>query len=169
MRLAVLPVGGGDWLSAESCDASPVQTMGFLTLTFSVALGAIHLRGGLVTLLRSQEQLLRAPGTSWVADRTSTQVRGIGLVRLIAAVGLFLPWYANEVLFTPFTFWVLPVFTPVAATLLGGVQLLILLMHHRRDEEEFVPADVGLVALALAVAVLRAVELVIGCWGCAPA
>lgn len=142
--------------------------MGFLILILSVVLGAIHLIRGLVTLLRSREQLLKAPATSWVADRTATQVRGIGLVRLIGAAGLFLPWYASEVLATPFTIWVLPVLTPVAAALLGVTQLLILLMHQHRDEEEFVPADVGLVALALAVAALRAVELVIGCWGCAP-
>lgn len=144
--------------------------MGLLILILSVVLGAVHLREGLVTLLSPRVRLLAKPVRAWVADRTATQVKGIGLIRIIGAAGLFIPWYANEVWATSFTVWVLPVLTPVAAASLGAVQLLVLLMHVRRDEEEeFAPADITLVVLALAVAALRAVELVIGCWGCGPA
>ena len=143
--------------------------MGLLILILSVVLGAVHLRGGLVMLLMPREQLLRNPATAWVADRTAAQIRGIGLVRVVGAAGLFVPWYADELLATSFTIWVFPVLTPVAAALLGVIQFLVLLMHLRRDEKEFVPADIGLLILAMAVAALRAVEFVIGCWGCAPA
>ena len=108
-----------------------------------IALALLFAATGLVKLTQSRQAL--APKMSWVAESTDAQVKAIGAVEVMAAVGLILPAALG----------VVPQLTALAAS---GVVLLMLgaiKTHGDRREWDRLPLNVVLVAIALFVAFER--------------
>jgi uncharacterized membrane protein YphA (DoxX/SURF4 family) len=99
---------------------------------------------GLMKLAQPKEKLASS-GQAWVEDFDERQIKGIGALELLAAIGLILPAALD----------VVPALTALAAS---GVVLLMLgagATHQRRGETQMLPANVLLAALALFVAIER--------------
>lgn len=99
-------------------------------------LAALFALTGALKTTRPKEKL--AAMLPWVADFSPATVRLIGVVELLAALGLVLPA----------TFGVATVLTPLAATGLAMTMVLAAIVHVRRGEPS--AAAVNLVLLALA-------------------
>lgn len=99
---------------------------------------------GATKLGSSKEDLL--PKMPWVADVSEAQVRGVGAIELLGAVGLILPPLVD----------VAPVLAPIAAVGLALTMAGAVVVHLRRGDgfAAAIPAVV-LGALAVFVAVMR--------------
>lgn len=107
-------------------------------------LAAAFAMAGLMKLSRTKEQLA-ASGQAWVEDFDERQVKGIGALELLAAIGLILPAALD----------IVPALSAVAAS---GVVLLMLgagATHLRRGEIRMLPVNLVLGALAVFVAIER--------------
>lgn len=98
------------------------------------------LGAGSMKLIQPKEKLLESQ--AWVEDFSQTQIRLIGLVELLGALGVILPTLTG----------ILPVLTPIAGAGLGLVMIGALVTHLRRGEMNMVPVNVILGALAFFVA-----------------
>ncbi len=109
---------------------------GVLTATFLMA--------GAMKLLQPKERL--AARMAWVNDFSPTQLKGIGTLEVLGAVGVTAPWALR----------ILTFFTPLAA--LGLVLLMIgaAMTHIRRSEPLMLVGNVALLVLAAVVATGRA-------------
>ncbi|HEX2705221.1 MAG TPA: DoxX family protein, partial [Candidatus Lustribacter sp.] len=77
-----------------------------------------------------------------VEDFSAGMVRFIGVVELLAAIGLILPAATG----------IAPVLTPLAATGLAVIMVLAAVTHLRRKEASALPINAGLFVLAVLVA-----------------
>ena len=115
---------------------------GFLALAFAGA--------GAMKLLRSRENLLADPRMGWAGDFSDLQVRTIGGLEVLGALGVVLPWLLD----------IARVLTPIAALGLAVTMVGALVTHGRRGElRETLPVNAGLLILAVAVAVIRFTQL----------
>ena len=87
----------------------------FLALTFA--------RAGYLKLAKPRNELA-ANGLAWVEDFTDPQVRAIGTLEVLGALGLLLPPLLR----------VLPVLVPLAACGLGLIMIGAAVVHARRGE-----------------------------------
>ncbi len=106
-------------------------------------LAAVFLAAGLLKLTNTREAL--KDKTPYVEDFTDSQVKAIGTLEVLGAVGVVLPAALK----------VLPVLTPIAAcgqalTMVAAAATLI-----RRGEYSHVPLNIFIFALAIFVAVER--------------
>ena len=95
--------------------------------------------------LSPPKEQLAASGQAWAEDFDEREVKGIGALELLAAIGLILPAALD----------IAPALTAVAA---AGVVLLMLgagATHLRRGEAQMLPVNIALIALALFVAIER--------------
>ncbi|WP_456695457.1 DoxX family protein [Aeromicrobium sp. P5_D10] len=100
-------------------------------------LAAFYLYGGLLKIVRSQEQL--QPMMAWAGtDVAMPAVRGIGVVELLGAIGLVLP---------PLT-GVAVVLAILAAIGFTTLQVLATGVHLRRGEKQQSLMNVALIALS---------------------
>jgi hypothetical protein len=105
------------------------------------ALALVFGASGVVKATRDKKRLFD-DGITWVEDFPAGAVKGIGVLEILAAVGLILPAATG----------IAPLLTPLAAV---GVALLMAgaaVVHVRRGEIAFV----GVIAVLLAAAVLVA-------------
>lgn len=107
-----------------------------------IILAAIFLGAGMGKLTQPRERLAEGQ-MPWAADFTDGQVKVIGALEVLATVGLILPAALD----------IVPVVTAFAAS--GGLLLMLAAMrtHLRRGERMMLPINVGVLALALFVAV----------------
>ncbi len=108
-----------------------------------ILLAVVFAATGTWKLLQRKESL--APFMSWVEDYPQERIRLIGLLEVLAAIGLILPGWTG----------ILTWLTPVAATGLVVLMALAALTHHRRGEERMVALTGALGLLALLVAAFR--------------
>src|SRR5215207_6432380 len=95
--------------------------------------------------LSPPKEKLAASGQAWVEDFDERQVKGIGALEVLAAIGLVLPAALD----------IAPMLTAVAAS---GVVLLMLgagATHLRRGDAQMLPVNIVLAALVLFVAIER--------------
>lgn len=121
------------------------NTLMNLTLWIIAGLLAFAFAGaGLMKLTTSKADLL--PKMPWVADVSEAQVRGIGAIELLGAIGLILPPMVD----------IAPVLAPIAAVGLALTMAGAAIVHIRRGDgvAAAVPAIV-LGALSVFVAVMR--------------
>ncbi len=99
---------------------------------------------GAMKLAKSRAEL--EPDMAWVASATDSQVKGVGLVELLGAIGLILPAVTG----------IAPILVPLAATGLVLVMIGAVITHVRLGDPiaQAVPAIV-LGALSLVVAIGR--------------
>ncbi len=103
-------------------------------------LAAAFLAAGGMKLAQPKEKLA-ASGLGWTEDFSSGTVKLIGLLEVLAAIGLILPGALK----------IAPVLVPLAA--LGLVLLMIgaAVTHARRKENQMIIANLALLILALIV------------------
>ena len=100
---------------------------------------------GVTKLAQPKAKLLASNSMAWVEDFDERQIKGIGTLEVLAAVGLILPAALG----------ILPVLTALAAS---GVVLLMVgagATHLLRDELQVLPVNLLLAGLALFVAIER--------------
>jgi uncharacterized membrane protein YphA (DoxX/SURF4 family) len=105
-----------------------------------IVLAAMFAIAGIMKATRPKEEL--AKNLPWVEDYSSGTVRFIGVVELLAALGLILPAVTG----------IATVLTPLAATGLAVVMLLAAFAHARRREPGAIVFNVVLLVLAAIVA-----------------
>ncbi|MBK8469366.1 MAG: DoxX family protein [Candidatus Phosphoribacter sp.] len=103
-------------------------------------LAASFLGGGLAKVLQPREKLLGR--MVWAEDFTDGQVKAIGAVEALGAVGLILPAVTG----------IAPVLVPIAATGLVITMLLAAAVHVRRGERNIIGVNLALAAIAAFVA-----------------
>ena len=93
----------------------------------------------------SQPRLALAGRMHWVVDATDAQVKGIGMLEILAAIGLVVPPIVHVATFV----------TPLAA--LGVVCLMVgaMVTHLRLGERQTLVVNVVLIVLAAMVALAR--------------
>lgn len=104
-------------------------------------LAAAFLASGLMKLAWPKATLA-ASGMGWVDDVSDTQVKGIGALEVLAAVGLILPAALD----------IAPVLVPLAALGLVLIMIGAAVTHGRRGEHQMIAVNAVLLALAAVVA-----------------
>ncbi|MFG1965504.1 DoxX family protein [Nonomuraea sp. NPDC049028] len=111
--------------------------MNVVLWVLQILLAAAFLVGGFLKATQPKEKFQARMG--WVNDFSQAQVRGIGVVEVLGALGLVLPWATG----------IAPILTPLAAVGLA-ITMIVAAQVHRRRKESFA---VNLVLLAIAVIV----------------
>ena len=110
------------------------------------ALLAVAMLGaGAMKLSKSKAELQASGSMDWTEDFPEPQIKGIGTLEVLAALGLILPALLD----------IAPVLVGVAAV---GVVLLMLgaaATHLRRKEGQMVPVNLVIAAIAVFIAVMR--------------
>ncbi|WP_457963654.1 DoxX family protein [Arthrobacter sp. D1-29] len=104
-------------------------------------LAAAFLAAGAMKVMQSKEKLA-ASGMGWTDDFSQGMVKTIGLLEVLAAVGLILPAVLG----------IVPVLVPLAALGLAGLMVGAAITHGRRKETPMVAINVVLLILAAVVA-----------------
>jgi uncharacterized membrane protein YphA (DoxX/SURF4 family) len=107
----------------------------------AAALAVAFLAAGVMKLTQPKEKLHES-GMAWTEDFSPPMVKTIGLLELLAAVGLVLPAAVD----------VLPVLVPLAALGLVAVMVGAAITHTRRREPQMIVINIVLLALAAVVA-----------------
>ncbi len=107
-------------------------------------LAAAYLFAGINKALRPKDKLVET-GLAWGEDFSPATIKFIGVVEILGAIGLILPWLTG----------IAPVLTPIAATGLVIVQVLAIIVHLRRHEAKVIPMNLVLLLAALFVAIFR--------------
>ena len=108
-------------------------------------LAIVMLSAGAMKLTQSREQLMASGKMDWIEDFADSQIKGIGALEVLAAIGLIVPAVLD----------VAPALVGVAA---AGVVFLMLgaaATHMRRGERQMVLVNLVIVAIAVFVAVMR--------------
>jgi hypothetical protein len=108
-------------------------------------LAMVYLAAGGLKVVRPREQLVASGNFDWMKDSSDAAVKAVGLVEILGALGVILPWLTG----------IAPILTPIAATGLVVVQIGALRVHLVRDERRPLPANVLLLLLAAFAAVGR--------------
>lgn len=106
-------------------------------------LAALNLFAGASKIVTSREKLQK--NMPYVEDFSSWQVKAIGALEVLAAIGLILP---------PLT-GILPILAPLAAVGLVVLQLGAIVVHVRRGEQKGIVVNIAILLLALFVALAR--------------
>jgi hypothetical protein len=114
-------------------------------------LAFLTLATGLMKIVRPKEQLLTmGKPFAWVEDFTPQQIRGLGALEVLGAIGVILPMALR----------VVPVLGPIAALGLAALQAGAFIVHVRRGEKPYL--NLVIFALAGATAVLGFFALAAG-------
>jgi len=127
--------GDKDW--KRSVDIALWIAQGLLAL--------LYLAAGGLKVIRPREQLAASGNFDWMKETSNAGVKAVGLVEILGAFGVILPWLTG----------IAPVLTPTAAVGLAVVQIGALRVHLVRDERRPLPANVLLLLLAVFVAAGR--------------
>jgi hypothetical protein len=105
-------------------------------------LAVVALTGGVTKIFVPKEKLAAAPGGSWTKAAGVGFVKTLGVLELLAAVGLILPAVVD----------VAPVLVPVTAVCWVFLMVGAMVTHGRRGEARFVVLNVIYLALAALIA-----------------
>jgi hypothetical protein len=108
-------------------------------------LALVYLAAGGLKIVRPREQLVASGNFDWMKDSSDARVKGVGLVEILGALGVILPWLTG----------IASILTPIAAIGLAVVQIGALRVHLIRNERQPLPANLLLLLLAAFVAVGR--------------
>jgi uncharacterized membrane protein YphA (DoxX/SURF4 family) len=108
-------------------------------------LAVAMLGAGAMKLSKSKQELMASGSMDWTEDFPESQIKGIGALEVLAAIGLILPALLD----------IAPILVAIAAV---GVALLMLgaaATHLRRKEGQMVPINLLIAAIAIFVAIMR--------------
>jgi uncharacterized membrane protein YphA (DoxX/SURF4 family) len=114
-----------------------------LIWVLQVVLALGFLAAGIMKTTQPREKLMTR--MAYVEDLSDGGVRAIGLLEILAALGLILPAISG----------VAPVLTPLAAVGICVVMVGAAITHLRRNEAQAIPVNLVLFALAALVAFAR--------------
>ena len=106
-------------------------------------LAAMFLLAGVMKVAMPKEKLL--PTMQWSKTWSDPQLRALGMVEVLGAIGLILPWALN----------IAPVLTPLAAVGCAIVMVGAMLTHIRMKDYKGIGMPLVLLVLALVVAAGR--------------
>ncbi len=106
-------------------------------------LAAAFLLAGLMKLTQPKKKL--AANMPWVEDFSAGQVKAIGMVEILGALGLILPAALD----------IAPILTPIAAAGLALTMVGAIANHLRRGENQMILPPIVLGLLAAFVAAMR--------------
>jgi uncharacterized membrane protein YphA (DoxX/SURF4 family) len=107
----------------------------------AIVLAVAFAGSGLMKLVVPKDKLVTA-GQGWAQDYSPTNIRLIGLVEILGAVGLVLPAAVH----------IAPILVPLAAVGLALVMVGAIVVHARRKEPMNIAVNVVLIVLAVVVA-----------------
>jgi uncharacterized membrane protein YphA (DoxX/SURF4 family) len=107
----------------------------------AIVLAVAFAGSGLMKLVVPKDKLVTT-GQGWAQDFSPTNIRLIGLVEILGAVGLVLPAAVH----------IAPILVPLAAVGLALVMVGAIVVHARRKEPMNIAVNVVLIALAVIVA-----------------
>ena len=107
-------------------------------------LAAAFAAAGAMKLAQPKAKLAES-GMAWTEDFSEAQVKGIGVVEVLGAIGLILPAVLD----------IAPILSALAAAGLAVTMLLAAVVHARRGEKSNIAVTLVLAALAIFVAVMR--------------
>lgn len=110
----------------------------------TLILALAFLGGGLVKAFASRDKQ-KEMGLLFVDDFSESTIRLIGGLELLAVIGLIVPALIN----------IGTIFVPLAATGLALTMIGAAWVHYRRGELKDVPKNIGLLVVAIFVAVMR--------------
>jgi hypothetical protein len=105
-------------------------------------LALVALTGGMTKVFMPKEKLAAAPGGGWTAEASVGFVKTLGVLELLAAVGLILPAMVD----------IAPVLVPVTAICWVFLMVGAMVAHGRRGEAKFVALNLIYLALAALIA-----------------
>jgi hypothetical protein len=105
-------------------------------------LAVVYLGAGVGKLIVPKEKLAVFPAGGWINDFSADAVKAIGVIEVLAAVGLILPA----------AFGIVPVLVPLAAVGLVMLMTGAVITRIRRHEAKPMVADLAYLALAAFVA-----------------
>ncbi|WP_420309510.1 DoxX family protein [Streptomyces sp. YS-B37] len=88
--------------------------------------------------MRPREQLVASGNFDWMKDSSDAAVKAVGLVEILGALGVILPWLTG----------IAPILTPIAAVGLAVIQIFALRIHLVRHETQPLPVNAFLLLLA---------------------
>ncbi|WP_329550964.1 DoxX family protein [Streptomyces sp. NBC_00696] len=101
-------------------------------------LALAYIAAGGLKLVRPREQLVASGNFDWMKDSSDAAVKAVGLVEILGALGVILPWLTG----------IAPILTPIAAVGLVVVQIFALRIHLVRHEHQPLPVNALLLLLA---------------------
>jgi uncharacterized membrane protein YphA (DoxX/SURF4 family) len=104
-------------------------------------LAAAFLGAGAMKLIQPKEKLA-ASGLAWTEDFSAGQIKTIGALEVLGAIGLILPALLD----------VLPILVPLAATGLAITMVGAVVVHARRGENQGIVPGAVLLVLSVVVA-----------------
>jgi uncharacterized membrane protein YphA (DoxX/SURF4 family) len=105
-------------------------------------LAAAFLFGGAVKLVQPKEKLSATAFGKWAEDFSPGVIKAIGVLEILAAVGLILPAALD----------IAPILVPLAAAGIGLLMVGAAITHLRRHESMAIFANIVYLALAVVVA-----------------
>ncbi|MFJ1811122.1 MULTISPECIES: DoxX family protein [unclassified Streptomyces] len=105
-------------------------------------LALVFLGAGAAKLAQPKEKLTASPNMAWATDFSPGAIKAIGLLEVLAAIGLVLPAAVD----------IAPGLVPLAASGLALTMFGAAVTHSRRGEAQSVVVNVVLLALAVFVA-----------------
>lgn len=108
-------------------------------------LALLFLAAGLMKATQSKEKLAANPNMGWTQDYSPTQLKAIGTLEVLAAIGLILPAALD----------IVPILVPLAATGLALIMIGAIVVHVRRKEYQPSGMNAVLLLLAAVLAIFR--------------
>ncbi|MFD5342004.1 DoxX family protein [Streptomyces hawaiiensis] len=105
-------------------------------------LALVFLAAGAAKLAQPKEKLTASPSMGWAEEFSPRMIKAIGLLEVLAAIGLILPAAVD----------IAPILVPLAATGLALTMFGAAITHSRRKEAQSVVVNVILLALTVFVA-----------------
>jgi hypothetical protein len=105
-------------------------------------LATVALISGLIKTCVAQEKLATVQGGGWTEDAKAGFVKSLGILELLAAVGLILPAAVD----------IAPTLVPVTALCWVGLMIGAMITHGRRGEFSFAMLNVLYLAIAAFIA-----------------
>lgn len=120
-----------------------------LAWVMTIPVAAVFVMAGSLKLTTPRSELLKNTQMGWVDSFGAWQVKVLGALEVLGAIGVVVPW----------AFGIVPVLTPLAAVGLGAMMWGAMVVHALRHEWGMLPVNFVLAALPLGVAALRFSQL----------
>ena len=105
-------------------------------------LAIVALMGGIIKTFVPKEKLAKQPGAGWVGDSSVGFVKALGVIEILAAVGLILPAVVN----------IAPVLVPVTAVCWMLLMICAIITHIRYGESQAIVVNLVYFLLAAFIA-----------------
>ncbi len=110
-------------------------------LWIAQGLGAMmFMMAGMMKIRKPKEEMAKKMG--WVEDFSQGQIKTIGMLEVLASIGLILPWGLD----------ILSILTPIAAIGLAMTMIGAMITHAKRKESKMLMMNLMLFAIVVFVA-----------------